>query len=357
MAGLPELANVSSADNLSRPEIEITPKADQAALMGVSTASISSAARVATMGDIDQILAKYNDGDRQIPIRVLLKTDARDDVSNLSNLMVPTKFGTSVPLSAVADISFGAGPIQINRLDRTRMATISADLNGVPNGVADAKVKALPIMKKITEGKVPGVRTVPNPQTEDFLEMGTNFMVAILTGIGLMYVVLVLLFGSFSHPLTIILALPLCIGGAFIALTACQMSLSMPAFIGLIMLVGIAAKNSILLVEYAMVSIKSGMSRHEALLESARKRARPIVMTTVAMGAGMIPVAVGNDSFRQPMAVAVIGGLITSTLLSLLFVPVAYVLVDKMSNFIGKPFKKVLQAEGKEEAKQHHMAE
>jgi HAE1 family hydrophobic/amphiphilic exporter-1 len=357
MAGLPELANVSSADNLTRPEIEITPKADQAALMGVSTASISSAARVATMGDIDQILAKYNDGDRQIPIRVLLKSNARDDVSNLSNLMVPTKFGTSVPLSAVADINFGAGPIQINRLDRTRMATISADLNGVPNGVADAKVKALPIMKKIMDGKVPGVRTVPNPQTEDFLEMGQNFMVAILTGIGLMYVVLVLLFGSFSHPLTIILALPLCIGGAFIALTACHMSLSMPAFIGLIMLVGIAAKNSILLVEYAMVSIKGGMTRHEALLESARKRARPIVMTTVAMGAGMIPVAVGNDSFRQPMAVAVIGGLITSTLLSLLFVPVAYVLIDKLSNFIVKPFSKMLQAEGKEEAKDHHMAE
>jgi multidrug efflux pump subunit AcrB len=162
-----------------------------------------------------------------------------------------------------------------------------------------------------------------------------------------MYVVLVLLFGSFSHPITILLALPLCFGGAFIALIACRMSMSMPSLIGLIMLTGIAAKNSILLVEYAMMSMKEGMSRAEALIESAHKRARPIVMTTVAMGAGMLPVALGSDSFRQPMAVAVIGGLITSTLLSLLFVPVAYELVDKMSNFFGRFIN--IKAEGKED--------
>jgi HAE1 family hydrophobic/amphiphilic exporter-1 len=178
--------------------------------------------------------------------------------------------------------------------------------------------------------------------------MGKNFMIAILTGIGLMYVVLVLLFGSFSHPLTIILALPLSFGGAFIGLILCGMSMSMPAFIGLIMLVGIAAKNSILLVEYAMVAIKGGMKREDALVEASRKRARPIVMTTIAMGAGMIPVAIGIDSFRQPMAVAVIGGLITSTLLSLLYVPVVYVLIDKMSNFFIKIFAPMFRAQGKD---------
>ncbi len=365
MAGLKELANVRSADNLTRPEIVITPKPDQAALMGVSTMSISSAARVATMGDIDQILAKYNDGDRQIPIRVLLKSEARDDVANLSTLMVPTKYGTSVPLSAVADISYGAGPIQINRIDRTRSATISADLNGVPNGTADAAVQQLPVMKDIVAGtkdprnaKYPGVRTIPNPGSEDFLEMGQNFMVAILTGIGLMYVVLVLLFGSFSHPFPILLALPLCIGGAFIGLIICRMSLSMPSYIGLIMLVGIAAKNSILLVEYAMVSIKNGMGRTEALMAAARKRARPIVMTTIAMGAGMIPVAVGNDAFRQPMAVTVIGGLITSTLLSLLFVPSSYTIVDQISHFFGRMISPLFRAQGKaEDEAETHTAE
>jgi multidrug efflux pump subunit AcrB len=358
MAGLKELANVRSADNLTRPEIVITPKPDQAAMMGVSTMSISSAARVATMGDIDQILAKYNTGDRQIPIRVLLKSDARSDVANLSTLMVPTKYGTSVPLSAVADISFGAGPIQINRIDRTRSATISADLNGVPNGTADLAVKNLPAMKDIMAGKYPTVRTVPNPNNEDFLEMVPNFIIAILTGIGLMYVVLVLLFGSFSHPFTILLALPLCFGGAFIALIIAHMSLSMPSYIGLIMLVGIAAKNSILLVEYAMVSIKGGMSRNEALLEAARKRARPIIMTTVAMGAGMMPVAIGNDAFRQPMAVTVIGGLITSTLLSLIFVPATYTVIDQISHFFGKMISPLFRAQGKDEPEgETHTAE
>jgi HAE1 family hydrophobic/amphiphilic exporter-1 len=347
MAGLKELINVRSEDNLTQPELQITPKLDQAARMGVSTTAISQAARVAMVGDIDQSLAKFNDGDRQVPIRVLLKQDARYDMSNLDTLMVPTSSGVSVPLTAVADVSFGAGPIAIHRLDRTRSATVSADLNGVPSGPAEKAVKALPIMKKIIAGEIPGVRTVVDPNNEDFLEMVPNFIVAILTGIMLMYVVLVLLFGSFWHPITIISALPLCFGGAFLALIACGMSLSMPSLIGLIMLTGIAAKNSILLVEYAIMAIKGGMSRHDALIESAHKRARPIIMTTVAMGAGMFPVAIGHDSFRQPMAVAVIGGLITSTFLSLLFVPVAYELVDKLSNFCGRFIR--FRAEGKDD--------
>lgn len=348
MQGLKELSNVRSADNLSRPEIKITPKADQAALMGVSTTTISSAARVATIGDIDQILAKYNQGDRQVPIRVLLKADARNDVSNLSTLMVPTKFGTSVPLSAVADITFGSGPIQINRIDRTRVATVNADLT-VANGLADKAIKDLPIMKKISDGKLPGVRIIVDPNNEDFVEMVPNFIFAILTGVGLMYVVLVLLFGSFSHPFTILGALPLCYGGAFIGLVACGMTISMPSLIGLIMLTGIAAKNSILLVEYAMVAMKNGMPRYEALIESAHKRARPIVMTTVAMAAGMIPAAIGDDSFRQPMAVAVIGGLITSTLLSLMFIPVLYTIVDQISNFFGRMISPFFHAQGRED--------
>ena len=364
MATLPELVNAQSADNLTRPEIEITPKPDEAALMGVSTASISTAARVATVGDIDQILAKFNDGDRQVPIRVLLKSDARYDVSNLANLMVPTKYGTSVPLSAVADISYGAGPIQISRIDRTRVATVSADLNGVPQGPADAAVAKLPIMKAISDGmkdpahaKYPGIKTIVNPNTEDFVEMVPNFIFAILTGIGLMYVVLVLLFGSVSHPFTILMALPVSFGGAFIALIMCHMTISMPSLIGLIMLTGIAAKNSILLVEYAMVSMKQGMTRVEALMQAARKRARPIVMTTVAMGAGMIPVALGDDSFRQPMAVAVIGGLITSTLLSLMFVPAMYTIIDQISHFFGKMIAPAFHAQGKEEDEADYMPE
>ncbi len=351
MASLPQLTNVGSQDNLSQPEIEITPKADEAARMGVSTTAISSVARVATMGDIDQILAKFNDGDRQVPIRVLLKQDARYDVNNLNTLMVPTATGTPVPLTAVADVSFGAGPIAIHRQDRTRSATVTADLNGVPNGVADKAVQDLPVMKDIKAGKYPSVHTAVNPNNEDFVDMGLNFMIALGTGIMLMYVVLVLLFSRFTIPIVIIISLPLCAGGAFVALILCHMSLSMPSFIGLIMLVGIAAKNAILLVEYAMVAQNNGASRHDALIEAAKKRARPIVMTTVAMGAGMLPVTVGNDSFRQPMAVVVIGGLITSTLLSLLFVPVMYIIFDRLSNFLGKHFH--FDAQGKPDDKPH----
>ncbi|WKL57091.1 efflux RND transporter permease subunit [Asticcacaulis sp. ZE23SCel15] len=358
MRGLPELTNVSSADNLTRPEIIVVPKPDQAALMGVSAAAISQAARVATVGDFDQILAKYNVGDRQIPIRVLLKTDARTDVANLNDLKVPTKFGTSVPLAAVADITFAAGPVQINRTERSRSATIKGNIaNGIAAGIAQDAVRALPAMKNLP----PQVKEIVTGEQEDQAEMATGFMIAISTGIMLMYVVLVLLFKSFTHPVTILTALPLSFGGAFFLLLVTGKSMSMPALIGLIMLTGIAAKNSILLVEYAIEAIKHGMTRHDGLMDAAHKRARPILMTTVAMGAGMLPIAVGwgaDVAFRSPMAIAVIGGLITSTLLSLLFVPVAYTFIDDISQFFGRHTKKYFTAEGKEDdVKSQSLAE
>jgi multidrug efflux pump subunit AcrB len=345
MRSLPELQNVSSTSNLSRPEILVTPKPDQAALMGVSALDISNAARVATVGDFDQILAKYNQGDRQIPIRVLLENASRSDMDTLSNLKVPTKFGTSVPLSAVADIRFGSGPVQITRINRTRVATVRADLApDVPAGIAQAAVRNLPVMKSLPEG----TGELITGEQEDQAELGIGFGVAIATGIVLMYVVLVLLFKSFTIPITILTALPLSFGGAFFLMLVTNKAVSMPALIGLIMLTGIAAKNSILLVEYAIEAIAKGMGRYEAMIDSAHKRARPILMTTVAMGAGMLPIAVGwgaDVAFRSPMAIAVIGGLITSTILSLVFVPVAYTLVDDLSQFLGRHTRKYFTAE------------
>lgn len=349
MRGLKELQNVSSASNLARPEVIVTPKADQAALLGVSAQAISQAARVATVGDFDQILAKYNVGDRQIPIRVLLDTEARTDLGNLADLKVPTNTGTAVPLSSVADIHFGSGPIQITRIDRSRSATVKGDLPvGVPGGVAQAAVRNLPIMKTLPAG----TQELVTGEQEAQAEMGAGFGMAIVTGVMLMYVVLVLLFKSFTIPITILTALPLSFGGAFFLLLVSGSSLSMPALIGLIMLMGIAAKNSILLVEYALEAIKDGKSRHEALMDAAHKRARPIIMTTVAMGAGMLPIAVGwgaDVAFRQPMAIAVIGGIITSTLLSLLFVPVAYTLVDDFAHFLGRHTSRFFRAEKEDE--------
>jgi HAE1 family hydrophobic/amphiphilic exporter-1 len=345
------LSNVISSSSLVRPEILITPKADVAALQGVSSADISQVARVATLGDADQLLPKFNLGDRQVPIRVMLQQDARQDLSTLQNLKVPTASGAVVPLSSVADITFGAGPNQIDRLDRRRVANITAELTGVALSEATLAVNELDSMKNLPAG----VQQQLTGDAESNMELVTGFLFAIVTGILLMYVVLVLLFGSFFHPITILAALPVSFGGAFLALLITDRSLSMPALIGIIMLTGIAAKNSILLVDYAIMAMKGGMNRDEALIDAAHKRARPIIMTTFAMGLGMLPIALAfgeGTAFRSPMAIAVIGGLITSTALSLLFVPVVFSIIDgfksRLTRFGGRLFHAQRDADAEE---------
>ena len=330
MRTIPGLANVVSQASLARPEILITPKADKAASLGVSAQAISQAARVATIGDVDFNLPKFNLADRQIPIRIMLTDKARGELSVISNLRVPANNGVSVPLSSVADITFGAGPSQINRLDRERSATIQGErAAGMTLGQADKAIHNLPIMQNLPSG----IRELKNGDSEQMQELSSGFAYAIIAGVLLMYVVLVVLFGSFVHPLTILTALPLSLGGAFGALAITGNSLSITSLIGLIMLMGIAAKNSILLVEYAIISRdERGLNRHDALIMAARKRARPIIMTTVAMTAGMLPVALGigvNAEFRAPMGIAVIGGLIFSTIVTMVLVPVGYVLIAR----------------------------
>jgi HAE1 family hydrophobic/amphiphilic exporter-1 len=303
--------------------------------MGVSTSAISQAVRVATIGDVDQNLPKYNLGDRQVPIRMRLTRDAREDLAVLETLRVPTAMGTSVPLSAVADIRFGAGPSQVLRQDRSRVATISAELDGIRSGEAAAAVNKLPTVKNLPAG----VRQVPAGDEEFIQEMIVGFAIAFGTGILLMYAVLVLLFKSFAYPVTIMASLPLAIGGAFVALVVGDSSFSISSLIGVLMLMGIAAKNSILLVDYIVMAEKDGMPRLEAILDAAHKRARPILMTTFAMGAGMLPVAIGwgaDVEFRQPMAIAVVGGLISSTFLSLLFIPPIFTIVDDVAGFLRR---------------------
>ena len=328
MRELPGLSNVVSTAALVRPEILITPKADIAALQGVSTQDISQVARVATLGDADQLLPKFNLGDRQIPIRVMLTEDSRSNLALLETLRVPTSSGAAVPLSAVADVTFGAGPNQLDRYDRLRVARLSAELSGGATlGSASEAINELPAMKDLP----PGVSQAVSGELESLQETFSGFVFAMITGVLLMYVVLVLLFGSFFHPITILAALPVSFGGAFLALLLTGKGLSMPALIGIIMLTGIAAKNSILLVDYAIIAMKQGLSRNDAILDAARKRARPIIMTTMAMGLGMLPIALAlgeGTEFRSPMAVAVIGGLITSTALSLVFVPAIFSLID-----------------------------
>ena len=342
MRDVPGLANVVNTASIARPEILITPKPDQAALMGVSTGAISQTVRVATLGDVEQNLPKYNLGDRQIPIRLMLSEEARQDLSVVENLRVPTAGGMSVPLSAVADIAFGAGPSEISRRDRSRVATITAELEGITVGEAAQRVRALDPVKNLPEG----VREVPSGDAEFLAEMVSGFAIAFGSGLLLMYAVLVLLFKSFAYPITIMAALPLAIGGAFVGLLLMGSSFSISSLIGVLMLMGIAAKNSILLVDYVIMARKDGMTRREALLDAAHKRARPILMTTVAMGAGMLPIAVGlgaDVEFRQPMAIAVIGGLITSTFLSLLFIPAIFTIVDDIAGFFVRRLHKIFE--------------
>jgi HAE1 family hydrophobic/amphiphilic exporter-1 len=265
--------------------------------------------------------------------------------------------GATVPLSTVADVTFGAGPNQIDRLDRRQQAIVSARLVGLTLGEGQQRIHALPAMQHLS----PGVSEATAFDLQLLTETVTGFGFALGTGVLLMYLVLVLLFRSFATPFTILAALPVSYGGAFILLLLTRNALSLPSFIGLIMLTGVAAKNSILLVEYAIEARRNGMSREEALLDAAHKRARPIIMTTVAMSAGMLPIALkigAGGEFRQPMAIAVIGGLATSTLLSLVFVPAFFTVVDDVRKLVKRAFAGALEPEGKvEDAVRPRLAE
>ena len=335
MRALPGLAGARSTASLARPELQIVPRGDRAAELGVSVATIASVARVATLGDVEAALAKYNLPDRQVPIRVMLAEDARNDLGTLRALRVNGTGNRSVPLDAVAEIRLGAGPTQIERLDRARKVTVEAELGGMPLGEAMTAIGALPAVRELPRG----VREVPTGDAEVMAELFSGFAVALGAGVLIVYLVLVVLFGGFLQPLTIMTALPLSLGGALVALMLAQKALGVSSVIGVLMLMGIVAKNSILLVEYAVEAQRAGADPVSALVEAARKRARPIVMTTIAMSAGMAHIAagVGADSeFRAPMAIVVIGGLVTSTLLSLVFVPAAYLYMDGLSHRLAR---------------------
>ncbi len=285
----------------------------------------------------------------------MLEEGARDDLDALRSLRVTGRGDLAVPLGAVAEIRHGAGPSQIDRLDRVRKATVEAELNGMPLGEATRRIAALPIMRDLP----PGVRERETGDKEIMSELFGGFVVALATGVLLIYLVLVLLFGGFLQPLTIMSALPLSLGGALLALLLTQKALGVSAVIGVLMLMGIVAKNSILLVEYAIEARRAGLARGAALLEAARKRARPIVMTTIAMTAGMAHIAagIGTDAeFRAPMALVVIGGLVTSTLLSLVVVPVVYTVVDDLGRAAGRLWHRRPSAPARDAAAAHGRA-
>ena len=331
------LGSVTSSASLLRPEIIITPDPARAADLGVATADIAEAARIATSGDFVQRLAKLNLPERQVPIRVGFAEETLALPALIGQLRVRGANGP-VPLGAVATITEGSGPSQISRYQRQRNVTFTAELNGRPLGDVMKEVQALPSLQKLPDG----VSFLNAGDAEVFVELFVGFMIAMAAGLICIYMVLLLLFNHPLMPLTILTAVPLCAGGAFGALLLTQNLLSLPALIGLLMLIGIATKNSILLVDYAvMAEHEHGMTQHDALVDACRKRAQPVIMTTLAMAAGMMPIALGlsgDSSFRAPMAIAVIGGLITSTLLSLIVIPAAFTVVEDLGKWIAKRF-------------------
>ena len=338
---LPGLGNIASSAALVRPEIAVRPDFAKAADLGVTSAAIAETLRIATLGDYDWLLPKLNLAQRQVPVMVRLNASGRADLSLLERLAVPSTQPGSGPvmLGQVAELSLTSGPAVINRYDRARNINLEIELSGLPLGEVTQRVSELPSLQNLPAG----VRQINVGDAEMMEELFGSFGLAMLTGVLCIFVVLVLLFKDLLQPITILAALPLAFGGGFVALLLAKKALSMPSLIGLVMLMGIAVKNSILLVEYAIVARRElGLGRFEALLDACHKRARPVVMTTIAMGAGMLPVALGlgaaDASFRSPMAFAVLGGLVTSTILSLLVIPPVFTYLDDIKGLIVRVF-------------------
>ncbi len=335
MKGVPGIVAPRIAADTRRPELIITPRQELAASLGVTTSALSQTIRIATIGDIDQNAAKFSLSDRQIPIRVRLSEDARRDISVIENLPVQTASGGSVPLARVADISFGSGPVSIRRYNQERRVFIGADLGpGALKGDVMEKINKLPIMTNLPQG----VSNKPFGEDEIFQELIGSFTIALGSAVLLVFGVLVLLYHRFVSPLVNMGSLLLAPLGGLLLLFIFNQPVSLPVFIGILMLFGIVAKNSILLIDFAIEEMARGASRFEAIIEAGHKRAQPIVMTTVAMTAGMIPTALsigGDSAWRAPMGTVVIGGLTLSTLLTLLIVPAGFSLANGLESRLG----------------------
>jgi len=342
LATLPEVRAPRVNGDLQRPEITIRPHFDLAADLGVTTAALSETIRIATIGDIDQNVAKFSLADRQIPIRVALAENARQSLSTIENMPVPTASGGSVPLKVVADISFGAGPSAIRRYNQQRRISIGADLApGLVSGDAEPKIGAMKSLQNLP----PGIQRVEVGEAKWQAELLRNFITAVIAGVLMVFAVLVLLYKRVLPPLVNMGSLLLAPLGGAIALHLSGNPISMPVMIGFLMLLGIVAKNSILLVDFAIEEISKGVEKDAAIVDAGHKRAQPIIMTTVAMVAGMLPIALslsGDASWRAPMGITVIGGLILSTLLTLLIIPPSFSIAEDIERWLGPRMRRWL---------------
>lgn len=333
MRGISGLVEVSSTASLVKPEIVVIPNPQRAADLGVTVSAIARTASLATIGDNDANLAKFNLSDRQIPIRVQIDPQARTNINTLKNLQVPSQNGSLIPLLAVADIRFGSGPASINRYDRARQVAVEANLQGISLGEAVQAVNNLPALQNLP----PGVAQQPSGSAKIMQDIFTRFGGALALAVMCIYAILVLLYNNFLHPVSIMAALPFCLGGALVGLMVAQKPLGIYALIGIVLLLGIVTKNSILLVDYTIINMQEGKSQRHALIEAGVSRLRPIMMTSLATIAGTLPLALGigtGSEVRQPMGIAIMGGFTTSTLLTLIVVPVIFTYFDDFQNWI-----------------------
>ncbi|MEB3314442.1 MAG: efflux RND transporter permease subunit [Cyanobacteriota bacterium] len=348
MRTLPGLVDVTSSASLVRPEVQIIPDRDRAADLGVTVQSIAGTAALATLGDTEANLADFTlnnpeataGGQRQVPIRVQIDPAFRDDPVILQTLRVPGQEGQLIPLAAVATVRFGSGPAQIDRFDRSRQVTLGANLQGITLGQALAAVNQLPALENLP----PGVTQEPAGDAEIMRDIFSRFGLALATAVLMIYAVLVLLYNSFIHPVAVMAALPLSIGGALLGLLVMQKPLGLFALIGIVLLMGLVTKNSILLVDYALIAQAEGKSRRQATMEAGLTRLRPILMTSISTVAGMVPIAMGwgpAGETRSPMAIAIIGGFTTSTLLTLVVVPVLFTYIDQLNGAIIHTFNRL----------------
>ncbi|MBW4492766.1 MAG: efflux RND transporter permease subunit [Oscillatoria princeps RMCB-10] len=338
MRDIAGLVEVSSSAALVKPEILIKPDPARAADLGVSVQAIARTASLATLGDNESNLAKFDLPDRQIPIRVLLAPEFRDSLETLKNILIPGQNGQLVPLSAVANISLGSGPAQISRFNRARQVSVEANLQGISLGDAMGQVRKLPAMNQLP----PEVAEEPAGDAKIMQDIFSRFGRALGLAVLCIYAILVLLYNSFLIPLAILVSLPLSIGGALIGLMVMQQELGLFALIGIVLLMGLVTKNAIILVDCALSNQREGMPQFKAVVESGASRLRPIMMTSISTIAGMVPIAMGlgaGSQTRAPMAVAVTGGFTTSTLLTLVVVPVLFTYIDSFQGRIGRLVK------------------
>ena len=334
---IPGMVDVTTSASLVKPEVIIQPDPQKAADLGVSVRAIANTASLASIGNNEFNLAKFNLPDRQIPIRVQIDPEKRQDIETLTNLQIPANDGSLVPLKAVADIRLGSGPATIERFDRNRQVTVEGNLQGISLGDAMAQIRALPAITDLP----PQVKEEPSGDAEIMRDIFARFGSALGLAVLCIYAILVLLYNNFIYPMAILVALPLSIGGALLGLLITQKELGLFALIGIVLLMGLVTKNAILLVDFALAGLQEGKTQRQAVIAAGVSRLRPILMTSISTIAGMIPIALefGSDGeVRSPMAIAVIGGFTTSTLLTLVVVPVLFTYVDSLIKNIGKYF-------------------